>query len=206
MYGNGKHEIMKEKKLPQYLQWQNLSFIPLLSSCSALVISPLSFTCIQCCISHAPSSPVTLTTSFLQSSLLCNSHSVRNSIIPRRWISVPQERLRSPFPKALDQINWSFPPPRTHTHTSLSPQCRPKLAWWRRVCGNQVCIDIFENGLFLLLSDGLHKRTKGNRNSIWVQRNGGDMNGWMSVETDEGQKQQPGAQKSQGRKIYQGAW
>lgn len=121
MYGNGKHEIMKEKKLPQYLQWQNLSFIPLLSSCSALVISPLSFTCIQCCISHAPSSPVTLTTSFLQSSLLCNSHSVRNSIIPRRWISVPQERLRSPFPKALDQINWSFPPPRTHTHISEPP-------------------------------------------------------------------------------------
>lgn len=41
----------------------------------------------------------------LPPSLLANSHSARNSIIPRRWISVPEERLRSPFPKALDQIN-----------------------------------------------------------------------------------------------------
>lgn len=56
---------------------------------------------------HPPAPPpsVTQTTSFLQPSPLSNSHSVRNSIIPRRWISIPQERLCSPFPKALDQIN-----------------------------------------------------------------------------------------------------
>lgn len=41
----------------------------------------------------------------LPPSPLADSHSARNSIIPRRWISVPEERLRSPFPKALDQIN-----------------------------------------------------------------------------------------------------
>src|SRR4029434_3706835 len=34
----------------------------------------------------------------------------RNSITARRWITLPLERLHSPFPKALDQIN-SFPRP-----------------------------------------------------------------------------------------------
>lgn len=53
-------------------------------------LSPVSSTQSHCVSqAHAPSSSVTLTTSFLQSSLLSNAHSVRNSIIPRRWISVP---------------------------------------------------------------------------------------------------------------------
>lgn len=56
-------------------------------------------------LKHVPPPSLTQTSSFLQPSLLSNSHSVRNSIIPRRWISIPQERLCSPFPKALDQIN-----------------------------------------------------------------------------------------------------
>lgn len=44
-----------------------------------------------------------------------------------------------------------------------APSADSVWGWWRRVCGNQVCIDIFIKWLFLLPPDRPCKRTNGSR-------------------------------------------
>lgn len=50
------------------------------------------------------------------------------------------------------------PPPRR-----WAPSADSVWGWWRRVCRNQVCIDIFIKWLFLLPPDRPCKRTNGSR-------------------------------------------